>query len=295
MDLKKTFSQLDAEMLVLKKLISGSSPLFARVAYIPPVLRGEENFPVRSVSPEQLYGHEAITRAIDVWLDLHIKDDFSQKSARRAAGVLWFPNGNDPFTDELCRTLETINALKNSIENHIINTYPTRTGRFEALRKECPGVMTMHLYRQIRWWRDEQIAAVRFCMQEKESLLVPDKSELLARMGRDGREDKSQQIPMSQLMKKVASVSEHRLRIRRRLKVQPIANITFRDENKPAGVLKTVTAPMPYIIIQDEKPEIRMLGDFDAYWSSKRKPRSDRVETEILGSFHGESIEVIAK
>ncbi|MDE1488130.1 DNA replication terminus site-binding protein [Xenorhabdus bovienii] len=295
MDLKKTFNQLTDELLALKKLISDSSPLFIRVSDIPPVLRGAENIPVKEVEPVQLYGREAMTKAVDIWQDLHIKDEFSQKAARRASGALWFPSENNAFTAELIRLLEQINALKGSIENHIINTYQTRSARFEALHNQCPGVLTLHLYRQIRWWKDERISAVRFCWQEKESLLVPDKVELLVRMGKDSREDESQKVPMSQLIKKVSSVPEDRLRIRRRLKVQPAANITFGSELNPAGTLKTVTAPMPYIIIQNERPEIKMLGHFDATERTNRKLRNDRVKTEILGYFHGETIEVIAE
>lgn len=124
---------------------------------------------------------------------------------------------------------------------------------------------------------------------------MPDKVELLARMGKDGREDESQKIPMSQLIHKVSSVPEDKLRIRRRLKVQPVANITFGDGLHFIGGLKTVTAPMPYIIIQDERPEIKMLGHFDALERAKRKPRNDRVKTEVIGHFHGESIEVITE
>lgn len=295
MDLKKTYNQLIDELLALKKLISDSSPLFARVSEIPPVLRGAENDPVKKIEPVQLYGREAMTKAVDTWLDLHIKDEFSQKAARRASGVFLFPSDDNAFTAELVRLLEMINALKASIESHIISNFQTRTARFEALHNQCAGVLTLHLYRQIRWWHDEGISAVRFCWQEKESLLIPDKIELLIRMSKDGREDASQKIPMGQLIQKLSSVPEDKLRIRRRLKVQPVANITFCDELNPSGTLKTVTAPMPYIIIQNERPEIKMLGHFDALERAKRKPRNDRVKTEVIGHFHGESIEVITE
>lgn len=295
MDLKKTFDQLIDELLALKKLISESSPLFVRVSEIPPTLRGAEAEPVKEIQPVQLYGREAMTKAIDTWLDLHIKDEFSQKAARRATGVLWFQSDDNAFTAELVRLLEMINALKASIESYIISNFQTRTARFEALHNHCAGVLTLHLYRQIRWWHNARISAVRFCWQEKESLLVPDKIELLVRMGKDGRDDESQKVPMSQLIQKVSSVPEDRLRIRRRLKVQPVANITFENELNPSGVLKTVTAPMPYIIIQNERPEVKALGHFDALERAKRKPRNDRVKTEIIGNFHGESIEMIAE
>ncbi len=294
MDLKKTFEQLTDDLLALKMLISGSSPLFSQVSDIPPVLRGNEHLPITYVAPDHLYGHEAIQKAVDIWSDLHIKHDFSQKSARRASGVLWFPSEDDAFTVELVRLLTTINALKESIETHIITTYQTRSARFEALHNQCAGVLTLHLYRQIRWWKDEHIPAVRFSWQEKESLLIPDKTELLVRMGKEGRDDESKEVPLALLMKQIMSVPEERLRIRRRLKVQPSANISFRGEQYPTGKLTMVTAPMPFIIIQNERPEVKMLKIYDANDRINRKPRNDKVKTEILGTFHGESIEVIA-
>ncbi|PHM72292.1 DNA replication terminus site-binding protein [Xenorhabdus sp. KJ12.1] len=295
MNLKKTFNKLQDELRELKKLISTSSPLFACVSDIPPILRGAENEVIKKVDPIQLYGHEAILKATNTWLDLHIKDAYSQKAARRAAGVLWFPSDDKTFVTELIRLLEQINVLKGNIENHIINNYQSRSERFEELHNQCAGVMTLHLYRQIRWWKDKKISAVRFCWQKKESLLVPDKAELLIRMGKDSRDDKSQTLPMHQLMQKVMSVPEELLRIRRSLKIQPVANVTFASDLKPSGLLKTVTAPMPYIIIQNERPEIKMLGSFDALEREKRMPRNDRLKTEILGNFHGERVEMVIK
>jgi len=292
MDLKKTYEQLTDDLLALKMLISGSSPLLSHVSYIPPVLRGEETLPIEFVDPQKLYGHSAMMKAVEVWGDLHIKHEFSQKSARRASGVLWDSSEDNAFTVELVRLLCQINELKESIETHIITTYKTRSERFEALHHQCAGVMTLHLYRQIRWWKDENISSVRFSWQEKESLLIPDKAELLVRMGKEGRESEDKQVALSLLMKQIISIPEERLRIRRRLKVQPSANIKFSGEQHTTCIRRTVTAPMPFIVIQDERPEVKALKFFDV--ENRRKPRSDRVETEILGTFHGESIEVIA-
>lgn len=53
-------------------------------------MRGAENEPVNEIVPIQLYGREAMIKAVDTWLDLHIKDEFSQKAARRASGCSGF-------------------------------------------------------------------------------------------------------------------------------------------------------------------------------------------------------------
>ena len=47
---------------------------------------------------------------------------------------------------------------------------------------------------------------------------------------------------------------------------------------------------MPFIIIQDEHVKIRPLPEFVA---NEVKPRSNRLKTDVIGIFHGESIEMI--
>ncbi len=56
-----------------------------------------------------------------------------------------------------------------------------------------------------------------------------------------------------------------------------------------AGVLKTVTAPMPLIVLQDKDVQLKLLRNFDA--SEQRKTRSDKAASEILGTFGGVTIE----
>lgn len=67
------------------------------------------------------------------------------------------------------------------------------------------------------------------------------------------------------------------------VKVQPVANVMA------AGVLKTVTAPMPLIVLEDKDVQLKLLRNFDA--SEQRKTRSDKAASEILGTFGGVTIE----
>lgn len=293
MDLKQTFSSLTDDLRSLRELVESSSPRFACVSFIPHVRRGEENHPVSFLETAQHYGRDAIELAGKAWNDLYIRQDFSQKAARRTAGVLWYQPDGSNDTEELIRLLTAINNTKAAIEGYIVGTFSTRSARFEALHNACAGVMTLHLYRQIRWWNNANIAAVRFCWQEKESLFTPDKTELLMRMGRDGESSHNLAAPMDILYKKVVSVPPERLRIRRRIREQPVANVTFNQGTDLPMALKTVTATMPFIVIQHQRPEFKMLDSFSVAQREGRRKRSDRAKTEIIGTFHGESIEMI--
>lgn len=293
MDLAQTFSYLSDDLATLKRMVEMSSPRFSCASFIPHVLRGQENNPVDLIEPAQHFGYEAISRSADAWNDLHIRQDFSQKAARRMPGVLWYQAGKDSSTDDMIRVLVRINETKSAIERYITGTFQSRTARFEALHNACPGVMTMHLYRQIRWWHDEDIAAVRFCWQEKDSLYTPDKNALLMKISSNGDSSADMSVPVEILFKKVLSVPEERLRVRRKIRVQPVANVTFHQGDDMPLALKTVTATMPFIVIQNRQPDFKMLDTFSAQNREGRKPRSDRANTEIIGTFSGETIEMV--
>lgn len=291
MDLQSTFEEITDNLHSLGHIVENSSPRFSCASFIAPTLREDENLPVTQVTPESKYGREAMELTVKSWKDLHIRDDFSQKSVRRTAGVLWYQPDNSPEQAEIIRLIDTINKGKSAIERYLIDNYATSAIRFQVLHDACPRVMTLHIYRQIRYWTDANIAAVRFCWQEKESLLAPDKAALLLRMGRDGDTDDSTATDL--LFKKVLSVPDDRLRIRRRLPVQPVANVTFQKGESGPAPIKTVTAPMPYIIFQHQRPDFKLLDPYVSAQRKGRKPRSDRVATEVIGTFRGESIEMI--
>ncbi|WP_283240956.1 DNA replication terminus site-binding protein, partial [Vibrio parahaemolyticus] len=134
--------------------------------------------------------------------------------------------------------------------------------------------MPLHLYRQIRCYTNGDIDSIRFTWQRKDSLKKPVKEELLQRIREElERSGADYQLPLEQLIQKIASTPEPYLRERREVKVQPVANVMA------AGVLKTVTAPMPLIVLQDKDVQLKLLRNFDA--SEQRKTRSDKAASEI--------------
>lgn len=282
--ISEQFSAMCRDLTNLSSLIKRLPPRYAKVAAIPPTGKGMENEPVNKIVVTEQTGREALELAAHSYRDLHINPDYSQKSARRTVGVLWFSPSRIGVADEIAATVERINAAKAGIEEFIISTYPTRQERFEALRADCPGVMTLHLYRQIRCYTNGDIDSIRFTWQRKDSLKKPVKEELLQRIREElERSGPDYQLPLEQLIQKIASTPEPYLRERREVKVQPVANVMA------AGVLKTVTAPMPLIVLQDKDVQLKLLRNFDA--SEQRKTRSDKAASEILGTFGGVTIE----
>ncbi|GGO84040.1 hypothetical protein GCM10011348_29360 [Marinobacterium nitratireducens] len=278
------FSALERDISSLSALLQRLPVRAALVAPLPNTPRGMEHEPVQRIDVKAHTGSEAIKLAAACYQDLHNNMRYSQKTSRRTVGVLWFSPSQTGAKHEIEALVERINNAKAAIESFVTTTYHTRKERFEALRAACPGIMTLHLYRQIRCYGTENITSVRFSWQRKDALVKPDKAELLRRIHDDlAHAEPDYQLPLEQLIEKVAATPEPSLRVRRHVKVQPAANIMFGES------VKTVTAPMPIIVLQDADLKLKLLRSFDA--TTPRKARADRVAAEILGTFAGTTIE----
>ncbi|WP_280634132.1 DNA replication terminus site-binding protein [Aeromonas taiwanensis] len=88
--ISEQFSAMCRDLTNLSSLIKRLPPRYAKVAAIPPTGKGMENEPVNKIVVTEQTGREALELAAHSYRDLHINPDYSQKSARRTVGVLWF-------------------------------------------------------------------------------------------------------------------------------------------------------------------------------------------------------------
>ncbi len=284
-DIKSLFDQLTSDLDRLKKLLATTQPVQALVSRIPAVLKGQEQAVINEIIPELTTDMLAMKLAAEAFQDIHIKHPFSQKSARRYVGIIHLHPDHEN-TDKIVTQINAINTIKAKIEHAVVSENDTRQARFSAIHDNCPGVMTVHLYRKIHCVDDELVKSVRFSWQRKDSLHQPDKVKLLAQITiEQERATPDNQLALMQLYQKIATTPEHALRIRRPVKVQPAANIV-----KVTG-LKTVTAPLPIIVVQKEPLEANEVADFVA--SQVRKQRSDKRKNTVLGTLTGHTIEKI--
>ena len=284
-DIKSLFDQLTSDLDRLKKLLATTQPVQALVSRIPAVLKGQEQAVINEIIPELTTDMLAMKLAAEAFQDIHIKHPFSQKSARRYVGIIHIHPDHEN-TDKIVTQINAINTIKAKIEHAVVSENDTRQARFSAIHDNCPGVMTVHLYRKIHCVDDELVKSVRFSWQRKDSLHQPDKVKLLAQITiEQERATPDNQLALMQLYQKIATTPEHALRIRRPVKVQPAANIV-----KVTG-LKTVTAPLPIIVVQKEPLEANEVADFVA--SQVRKQRSDKRKNTVLGTLTGHTIEKI--
>lgn len=285
-DIKSLFDQLTSDLERLKKLLATTQPVQALVSRIPAVLKGQEQAVINEIIPELTTDMLAMKLAAEAFKDIHIKHPFSQKSARRYVGIIHLHPDHEN-TEKIVTQINAINTIKAKIEHAVVSENGSRQARFSAIHDNCPGVMTVHLYRKIHCVDEELVKSVRFSWQRKDSLHQPDKVKLLAQITiEQERATPDNQLALMQLYQKIATTPEHALRIRRPVKVQPAANIV-----KVTG-LKTVTAPLPIIVVQKEPLEANEVAGFVA--SQVRKQRSDKRKNTVLGTLTGHTIEKIA-
>lgn len=278
--LSDNYEVIQSTLLQLNHLLDSNTPVRASVTPVPPVLRTveKEREPVTVISVSEILGQAAVSKAKLAYGDLHIHPDYSQRSARRTPGVLWYST-SPLVTNKVMDVIARINVAKAAIEKEITTQYSARADRFEKLREVCPGVMALHLYRQIRCF-NEPMTSARFSWLRKDVVSKVDKAKLLERINADikrlGDECPNQ---LFLLKENIVSTPEAMIRARRDIQPQPVANLMIKGE------VKTVTATMPLIVLQSVPLEIKPLTTFDA--SIKRGTRADKLLTTILGSFNG--------
>jgi len=284
-DIKSLFEQLTTNLNRLEKLLATTQPVQALVSRIPAVLKGQEQAVINQIIPELATDMLAMKLSAEAFKDIHIKHPFSQKSARRYVGIIHIHPEHENSA-KIVTTIEEINTIKATIEHAVVSENESRQARFSAIHDNCPGVMTVHLYRKIHCLENEYVKSVRFSWQRKDSLHQPDKVKLLGEISAEQeRATPDNQLALTQLQQKIATTTEPELRVRRPVKVQPAANIV-----KVTG-LKTVTAPLPIIVVQKEPIEANEVAEFIA--SQIRKQRSDKRKNVVLGTFSGKTIEKI--
>lgn len=290
--LKQHYNELLDQLNLLQQLMTKSEPQQAVVARIPPLTKAQEHEPLPTITPTLYNGQEALEAAIKAYKDLYIIAGLSQKSARRTPGVIYFDTQQTPHAAHIAECVDAINNAKLAIKDYVVSNFSTANARFEILKQACPGIMAVHLYRLIRCYYQDDLKSVRFNWSQQQALVYPDKKRLVKRINTALQHSTSTDYSasLSQLLNNIAAVPQDSIRIRRQVKVQPVANVT-----RYSGAAGPVTTPLPLIILQDSAPAIRSIGEFNAETAAQRKTRSDKLETQLLGYFQGETIEQVVR
>lgn len=292
--IKQAYDQLVTNLLQLQDTLQQHPPPLAITFELPTVPKEDESKfntqdnPDLVITPLTHRDAPAIEQACRTYLDLHVIAGLSQRSARRTPGVLWLPNSN-PMALAIEQLVFKINEAKAEIKNQVVQYADTPMQRFDLLKDALPATLTLHLYRQIRCFYNQDIKAIRFNWIRQHSLLRANKANLIEQINEAISQTSSQAHTsgLQELMALVQQTPEENLRLRRQQPIQPSVNIR-------AGVEAKYTphsAAMPFIIIQPKPPAIKELEPYGHQTRIQRKPRSDRKQATILGYLNGYTIE----
>ncbi|CNB72505.1 DNA replication terminus site-binding protein [Yersinia intermedia] len=268
------FAALEIALQHLHQQLNALPLLAARVFLLPEIEKGTEHQPIEKITVTAKVGNEAKDLGLQHYQRLfihHQGQNASSKAALRLPGVLCF-TVSDKQLGECENTIYQINQLKSELE-HIITVesgLPSEQ-RFEFVHTHLHGLITLNTYRTITPLINP--SSVRFGWANKHIIKNVTREEILAQLNKSlnaGRAvppfSREQWMALISLeINDVKRLPENtRLKIKRPVKVQPIARVWYQEQQKQVQH----PCPMPLIAfcqVQSaaELPKLGELTDYD--------------------------------
>lgn len=273
--LNNRFALLEVGLQDLHQQLEDLPLLAARVFSLPEIAKGTEHQPINHISVRATVGTQARDLALQHYQRLfihHQGQNISSKAALRLPGVLCFSVTESQLA--ACqKSIQHINQLKTELE-HIVTVesgLPSEQ-RFEFVHTHLHGLITLNTYRTITPLINP--SSVRFGWANKHIIKNVTREEILAQLNKSlnagravpplTREQWAEMI--NQEISDVLQLPEKaRLKIKRPVKVQPIARIWYQEQQKQVQH----PCPMPLIAFcqmqsDAELPKLGELTDYDA-------------------------------
>lgn len=287
------FNELELALGDLSRLLKQLELLQARVFSLPEIAKGEEHNPADRIQVTPYVGEAAQQLALQHFQNLfihHQGENVSSKSAVRLPGVLCYAVDASEHQAALL-LIEEVNKLKAELE-HIVTVESglAREQRFEFVHTHLRGLITLNAYRTISYLNDPD--SVRFGWANKHIIKNVSRDDVLAQLDKSLKAGRS--VPpysreqwmdnVTREINDVKRIPEHAiLKIKRPVKVQPIARVWYRNSQKQVQH----PCPLPLIALCLKSPNVQVpkLGELNDYDVStvkhKYKPEAQSLNLLI--------------